>query len=211
MASPRAVVLGPGELAVGPVDWEAVGTVAPKSRPIDAFALDAFEATRARWSACVAARACPALADDGEPGQAVTGMTAAEAEALCAFEGGSVPTSDQLAFAAMGPDRRRYPWGATGAVCRRAAWGLAQGPCATGDPRPDVAGMHPDGATPEGVHDLAGNAEEWARSDDGKGYVVRGGSVRSSAAADLRGWSSRPVDAASRSPVRGVRCVRPRP
>jgi hypothetical protein len=71
--------------------------------------------------------------------------------------------------------------------------------------------MHPDGATPEGVHDLAGNAEEWARSDDGNGYVVRGGSVRSSAAADLRGWSSRPVDAGARSPVRGVRCVRSRP
>ncbi len=211
MAVPRAVMLGPGELAVGPVDWEAVGAVAPKTRPIEAFAIDAFEVTHARWRRCVEANACPALAPDGEPGQPATGMTAVEAAAFCSFEGGALPTSDQLAFAAMGADHRRYPWGATGAVCRRAAWGLADGPCVTGDPRPDVVGMHPDGATPEGVHDLAGNAEEWARTDDGKSYVVRGGSVRTAAAAELRGWSARLVDGAARSPVRGFRCVRSHP
>src|SRR5438552_3017582 len=61
---------------------------------------------------------------------------------------------------------RRYPWGDTGAVCRRAAWGLANGPCATKGRSPDTVGAHPDGASRMGVFDMAGNVAEWVTSKD---------------------------------------------
>src|SRR6185503_21054203 len=101
---------------------------------------------------------------------------------------GALPSRDQLAFAAAGQTGRRYAWGDTGAVCRRAAWGLASGPCAEGASGPEIAGAHPDGASPEGVLDLAGNVAEWSAPDRADAPVaeVRGGSFADGAASALR-------------------------
>src|SRR5208283_929136 len=113
-------------------------------------------------------------------------LTAYEAERFCEWAGGALPTSVQLAFSAAGPSGRRYPWGDTGAVCRRAAWGLVRGPCGRGAVGPELAGSHPDGATPEGVLDLAGNVAEWAVSPGG--FEARGGSFRDGTASAMRSW-----------------------
>ena len=64
-------------------------------------------------------------------------------------------------LAAAHAEAARYPWGDTGAVCRRAAWGLFSGPCANGADGPDSVGAHPSGSTIDGVHDLGGNVSEW--------------------------------------------------
>ena len=106
----------------------------------------------------------------------------------------------------------RYPWGDTGAVCRRAAWGLTRGPCGTGATGPDTVGSHPDGATPLGIQDLAGNAAEWVETfepcDAGPCLgVVRGGSYTTDLATDLRTWVRREIPAESREATVGFRCA----
>jgi formylglycine-generating enzyme required for sulfatase activity len=212
VAAPRWVRIEGGTLRVGPGDWEAQGVVAPYQAEVAPFEIDAIEVTEARWTACVTAGACAAVALSGEPGRATSGVTLAEAAAFCRWAGGALPTSDQLAFAAAGRGARRYAWGDTGAVCRRAAWGLVAGPCGWGATGPELAGSHPDGASPEGVLDLAGNVAEWAVAAGGGGGSlgeVRGGSFADGAASALRAWQRRALPQDARAPDVGVRCVRP--
>lgn len=210
VALPRVLRIEGGLLHVGPGDWEAQGVVTPYDARLQPFGLDAFEVTEDRWLACVAARACPPIPLTGEPGRAAAGMTLDEADAFCRWAGGALPTADQLAFAAAGRAGRRYAWGDTGAVCRRAAWGLAAGPCAWGARAPEIAGSHPDGTSPEGARDLAGNVAEWARGHDGS-TEVRGGSFLDDAASSLRAWQHRVIPPTSRAPDIGLRCAYPAP
>ncbi len=105
-----------------------------------------------------------------------------------------MPTEDEwiVAAASAVDPPRRYLWGDTGAVCRRAAWGLARGPCASRGARcgPDTVGAHPDGDTPLGIHDMAGNVAEWVSDEPREGVgVAKGGSWRSALAAELRVWA----------------------
>jgi formylglycine-generating enzyme required for sulfatase activity len=205
----RRVALRGGHLRIGPGDWEAQGVVVPHDADLAPFALDAFEVTEAAWSACAAAGACAAIALTGEPGVPVTRVTFDEAAAYCAFAGGRLPSRDELAFAISGEGGRRYPWGDTGAVCRRGAWGLATGPCASGGAGPDLAGAHPDGRSREGAHDLAGNVAEWAASPDARegSADVIGGSWAEAEAAALRGWNRRAAPRTAREPTIGFRCA----
>jgi sulfatase modifying factor 1 len=209
VAPPRVVQIEGGLLRVGPGDWEAQGVVVPYQADVAPFGLDAREASEARWGACVGAGACPAVALSGEPGRPVTGITLAEAARFCAWAGGALPTRDQLAFAAAGRNGRRYAWGDTGAVCRRAAWGLMAGPCGWGARGPELGGSHPDGASPEGVLDLAGNVAEWAVATASGEAEARGGSFADGAASAIRAWQRRPLPPETRAPHVGVRCAHP--
>jgi formylglycine-generating enzyme required for sulfatase activity len=218
LVEPRVVRIEGGRLRMGPGDWEAQGVVVPYQVEVPPFGLDATEVSEARWTACAAAGACPPLPLSGEPGRAVSGMTLDEAAGFCRWAGGSLPTRDQLAFAAAGRGGRRYAWGDTGAVCRRAAWGLSGGPCGWGASGPELVGSHPDGASPEGVLDLAGNVAEWAIGPDGASLPpggslaeARGGSFADGAAAALRSWQRRSLPAGSRSAEVGFRCAHPAP
>lgn len=205
----QRVAIAGGHLHIGPGDWEAQGVVVPHDADVAPFMIDAFEVTEERWRACVAASRCPEIALSGEPGRPVVGVPFDAARALCAHEGGRLPSRDELAFAIGGEAGRRYPWGDTGAVCRRAAWGLANGPCASGGTGPDLGGAHPDGRSREGVFDLAGNVAEWAESTDANaGFAdAIGGAWRDTEAAALRGWNRRAVEKVERDPAVGVRCV----
>jgi sulfatase modifying factor 1 len=204
---PPRVAVPAGTLTIAPGDWEASGVVRWRSEVVEAFSIDAYEVTESRWRACVEAGACPDATLRGEPGLPVVGVTALEAAALCAHEGrGRLPTEAELAMAAAGPGGRRYPWGPTGFVCRRAAWGLVRGPCGHGARGPEIAGAHPAGATPEGVHDLAGNVEEWSAPREGRAAVL-GGAYDAEEAAALRTWSRRMVDDRDRSATIGFRCA----
>ncbi len=198
-----------GVLRVGTGDWEAQGVVTPYETAVAPFAIDALEVTEQRWASCVLAGACAALPLSGEPGRAVASVTLAEAGAFCRWAQGALPTRDQLAYAAAGRSGRRYAWGDTGAVCRRAAWGLLDGPCGQGAQGPELAGSHPDGASPEGALDLAGNVAEWAlpAAPAAREAEVRGGSFADGAAAAIRTWQRRVVPVDTRSPAIGVRCA----
>jgi len=197
------VTISGGTSHLGAVDWEN-----PDRAPIDvsvpAFALDRAEVTVARFRICAAAGACPKIADESEPGRPVRNISPDEASAFCAFVGGRLPSADEWLFAAAGSAGRRYPWGNTGLVCRRASFGLVTGPCARGGTGPDLAGARPDGASPEGILDLSGNVAEWTLERDGS-FAARGGSYRSELAADLKTWAVEPRQ--TRAPHVGFRCA----
>jgi formylglycine-generating enzyme required for sulfatase activity len=200
------VLIADSAVAVGPSDWEAEGRIAPRTIRVRAFRIDAFEVTQGRWRGDERG----ALTDAA---RAASAMTRSEAAAFCAARGGRLPTEDEwmVAAASSANPPRRYPWGDTGAVCRRAAWGLLAGPCGQGADGPDTVGAHPDGDSPLGLHDLAGNVAEWVSEAAGSGTagVAKGGSWAVSLAAELRIWARLTLDANARDPRVGLRCAYP--
>lgn len=203
VATQRRIRIGGGSLSLTPSDWEAEGEVQARAVSVKTFELDNVEVTRARWRACASRGKCAPL-PAGEPGLPVTQVSAEEAERFCGTLGGRLPSGDEWLFAAAGSEGRRYPWGQTGLVCRRAVFGLADGPCANGATGPELAGARPDGKTASGLWDLAGNAAEWAREPDGS-YRARGGSFRSKVAGELKSWSAQEVT--ERADHVGFRCA----
>jgi len=172
---------------VGYDDWEAEGQPVQRDVAVSSpFYIDAFEVTFDRWSACVLAGACLEPSSSGEAGQPVRGVTLQQARAFCRWAGGDLPSEDMWTLAASGMAARRYPWGDTGAVCRRADWGKWSGPCAHGGSGPDWAGLIALDRTPEGVVGLGGGVSEWVRAE--QGGVVCGGSYRSTRASQLKAW-----------------------
>jgi sulfatase modifying factor 1 len=198
-AAPDATVRVPETtLTFGPSDWEADGIVRSRTIHVFPFAIDAFEITDRRIHP----------GSKADPARAAGALRRDEVIAYCTHRGGRLPTEDEWIAAASGARGTRYPWGDTGAVCRRAAWGLARGPCAHGATGPDTVGAHRGGDSALGVHDLAGNVAEWvaAPDRDGKG-VVLGGSFRSQLASELRVWSRAYADPRGHDPAIGGRCA----
>ena len=212
-APDERVLVPAATLAIGPSDWEAEGLVGPRTLVVDAFRLDAFEVTERRLTGRANA--------DGA--RAASGMPRGEAARFCASRGGRLPTEDEWVAAAVSSSNppARYPWGDTGAVCRRGAWGLSAGPCATGASGPDTVGAHPDGDTRLGLHDMAGNVAEWVAPPSPAQAVAppmtpafapaiaKGGSWKSALASDLRIWARLELPAASGDARVGFRCAYP--
>ena len=122
----------------------------------------------------------------------VAEISHAEAVEIAGRLSGRLPRSVEWEWMAAGAQRRRWPWG--DAPWQPALANLRDSGHGTVTP----IDTHPDGATPEGVLDVAGNVWEWTASKAmSDGFVIRGGShaspplyaqctFRNSAPAELR-------------------------
>lgn len=164
------------------------------------FWIDRTEVTVAQYRQCVAAGACalPPFSEGGQrfdrPELPVVLVTYQDARRFCEWAGGRLPTEAEWERAARGLTGRRYPWGNVynPFVSNHGRFALEDHDARDGFLELAPVGSFPDGRTPEGVADLAGNAEEWvadwfapeypkasasnpAGPDLGDARVVRGG------------------------------------
>ncbi|MCC7359821.1 MAG: SUMF1/EgtB/PvdO family nonheme iron enzyme [Anaerolineales bacterium] len=194
---PAGMVLIPGGAfnmgsVTGAADEQPLHPVA-----LSPYFIDQFEVTNERYLACVSETICtsPAGAGSftrpsyfGDPAFAqypVVLVSWAQAEKFCAWDGGKrLPTEAEWEYAATGGDNRPYPWGVD--------FNSTILPANEGDTQP--VGSYPEGASPFGLFDMAGNVLEWVADnydsqfyaesvtdnphgpEFGDGRVLRGGS-----------------------------------
>ncbi len=89
------------------------------------------------------------------PNRPVVNVSWHSAQEYCVWARANLPTETQWKLVAQGQDGRQYPWGAATPTPLLANYNEAR----IGAPTP--VGLFPEGATPEGVLDLAGNVWEW--------------------------------------------------
>jgi len=122
----------------------------------------------------------PAFWDDekwNQPDHPVVGVSWYEAVAYCNWLNKTraqgyayqLPTDEQWERAARGTNGREYPWGDEfdKERCNTEESGIGRTTRVT---------RYPNGISPEGCYDMAGNVWEWTSSKAGSGYSLRGGS-----------------------------------
>lgn len=127
------------------------------------YFIDRFEVSNARYAVCVEAGACTIPARRGSftrssyfdnpdfANYPVVFVTWEQADAFCTFEGKRLPTEAEWEFAAGGPDELQWPWGS--------AFDATLSAASAGDTQPIDA--YPDGVSPFGIFNMAGNVGEW--------------------------------------------------
>ncbi len=177
---PSGMVFVPaGPFVMGSDPYEGLADEEPEHIvTVSAFCIDRREATNAEYRSCEYAGACsPRVADCGPDHHPVLWVDWDRANAYCAWKHGRLPTEAEWEKAARGgcelvppetcgdEDERRFPWGEEDADCRRANSFSCVGGAAP-------VGVHPEGASPYGVEDLAGNAFEWVQDVYGREYYA---------------------------------------
>ena len=127
---------------------------------LSAFRIDQTEVTNRLYRRCVDLGPCrapehsPAYDSKTQEDHPVVGVTWAEAETYCQWAGRRLPTEAEWEKAARGTDGRIYPWGHEPPDEQRANFdGAFEGTT--------PVGQFPDGVSPYGALDMAGNAWEW--------------------------------------------------
>jgi formylglycine-generating enzyme required for sulfatase activity len=163
---------------------------------LDAFYMDTYEVTNARYAECVTAEMCDPPYEtktDFRPSYygnpqfddfPVVYIDWYMARTYCeTWRGARLPTEAEWEKAARGTDGRTYPWG-EGISCEQSNY--------DGDPSYDAfcvgdtseVGRYERGKSPYGLYDLAGNVFEWVSSihasypydgTDGREDLARGG------------------------------------
>jgi len=177
---PRGMVRVPaGRFRMGSPD----GAGGPDEHPthqvtLSAYCIDKTEVTVKAYLACVADKGCPpalfseASEDYGpedlrrhsqfcnrsdRPDHPINCVDWNQAAAYCQWAGGRLPTEAEWEYAARGSDERTYPWGNDAPSPQHLnVYGTTDGYDTT-----SPVGSFPDGASPFGALDMAGNVWEW--------------------------------------------------
>ena len=194
---------------------------------LGSFWLDRTEVTAADYDRAAETGACSPRVLEGGARRFARGelpatlVSAADAEAYCRSRGARLPSEAELERAARGTSGRYYPWGMNydRRLVNHGRLGLDTSDFSDGYAELSPVGSFPEGRTPDGFLDLAGNAAEWTRDPFtprhdlpadpawGGARVVRGGDF-SSGAAFLRSAVRTPVVPDRRLPTVGFRCAR---
>jgi len=137
---------------------------------LDAYYIDKTEVTNAQYALCVTVGACeqpnntsslkrsPYYGESSYDNYPVINVSWDDASKYCKWAGRELPTEAQWEKAARGESVRAYPWGDDEPTCD---WvnGEVGGKDCKGNTT--AVGSYPDGASPFGVLDMAGNVWEW--------------------------------------------------
>jgi formylglycine-generating enzyme required for sulfatase activity/phage FluMu protein Com len=159
-----------GEFLMGgddSVQDEWPGEIPQHTVLLDAYWIDQHEVTNAQYALCVAADACTEPAEKysnkrnsyyGHPSfenHPVLMVTIDQAREYCGWAGGSLPTEAQWEKAARGTDGQMYPWGDEPPDETLLNYDLNV------DDTTEVC-SYPEGNSPYGLCDMAGNLWEYA-------------------------------------------------
>jgi formylglycine-generating enzyme required for sulfatase activity len=130
-----------------------------------------------------------------------------QADDFCRYVGGGarLPSSEEWEYASKGGSSRTFPWGNEKPTAQRAQFASVSGTT--------PVGTHPQGASKQGLQDMAGNVYQWTSSrfapaDPANMQVdIRGGAFHSGAE-DIRASNRTNMEPTNSLPSIGFRCVR---
>ncbi len=166
------ILIPAGEFQMGCDMSNPIETCSPNQKPLhavylDAYFIDKYEVTNARYKACVEAGGCtPPWQNNsytrshyyGNPefdNYPVIRVDWYQAAAFCTWGGKRLPTEAEWERAARGnQDTRKFPWGNLPADDTLLNYNNRLHDT-------DAVGSYPGGASPDGLMDMAGNVWEW--------------------------------------------------
>ncbi len=197
------VLVPHGEFVTGLAESEPGSTENPLARIfLPSFYIDRHEVTNALYKKCVASGPCkvPSLisdypktihedgknwySDDSMGDYPVVGITWRQAGIYCEWAGKRLPTRIEWEKAARGTEGAQYPWGNSWDG-GKANWD--EDGKSDGYKKIAPVGRFPEGKSPYGAMDMAGNVREWVDE-----AILKGGS-----------WYSLPVSLRSGDPGHG--------
>ena len=150
------------------------------------FWIDRTEVTTGEYLACERAKACPRTSRHCNAGKGrrrqqhpINCVSALAADSFCRWKGKRLPSEEEWERAARVSDGRIFPWGNSDPKDQ-----LCWNPDDDSSKSTCPVGSYPQGASPYGVLDMAGNVAEWTsskpdwytRRDNEESRILKGGS-----------------------------------